>query len=173
MTQVHRALIKYVVAISLGVGLLHTNALAQQKALKDQLVGTWQAVSIVLTRPDGKTIHPFTEKIQGILVFTADGHTVLVNTTPGVPKIASNNRLDATPDEARAAYRGTYSYFGSYTVNEADKSFTIKVVGSSYPNEVGTDTTRVVSSISADELKFTNAAGAGGGKVEATFRRAK
>ena len=73
----------------------------------------------------------------------------------------------------RAAYRGTYSYFGSYTVNEADKSFTIKVVGSSYPNEVGTDTTRVVSSISAAELKFSNAAGAGGGKVEATFRRAK
>jgi hypothetical protein len=149
------------------------DAFAQQKSIRDQLVGTWQAVSIILTRPDGKAIHPFSEKIQGILIFTSDGHTALINSTPGIPKIAANNRIDATPDEARAAYRGTYSYFGTYTVNEGQKSFTIKVTASSYPNEVGTDTTRVVTSVSADELKFTNAAGAGGGKVEATFRRAK
>lgn len=159
--------------IALGITLLPGSAVSQQKSLKDQLVGTWHAVSLTLTRTDGKKIQPFTEKIKGVLIFTADGHSALLNTSPGVPKIASNNRIDVTAEEAQAAYRGSYGYYGTYTVNDADKSFTISVLGSSFPNEVGTSTRRVVTSISADELKFTNPAGAGGGAVEAIWRRAK
>ena len=158
---------------ALGFALLPGIAVSQQKAIKEQLVGTWHNVSIILTRPDGKKISPFGENSKGIMIFTADGNTILFNTRSDIAKIASNNRLDVTPEEAQAAYRGSYTYFGTYTVNEADKSFTINVVGSSFPNEVGNSTRRVVTSISAEELKFTNAAGAGGGAVEATWRRAK
>jgi hypothetical protein len=159
--------------MGLGFVLVPGSAISQGKSLKEQLVGTWEGVSIVLTRSDGTKIHPFGEKLNGSLIFTADGHSVVLLTRSDLPKIAANNRLGVTPDEAQAAYRGSYGYFGPYTVNEAEKSFTTKVLGSTYPNEVGANTKRVVTSISADELKFTNAAGAGGGSVEATFRHAK
>jgi hypothetical protein len=39
--------------IMLGLTLLSTSAVAQQKTLKDQLVGTWMIVSTDGTRPDG------------------------------------------------------------------------------------------------------------------------
>ena len=158
---------------ALGLALLPGSAISQQKTIKEQLVGTWHNVSIILTRPDGTKINPFGEKAKGILIFTADGNSILFNTRSDMAKIASNNRLDVTPQEAQVAYRGSYAYFGTYTVNEADKSFTINVVGSTFPNEVGNNTKRVVTSITADELKFTNAAGAGGGAVEANWRRAR
>ncbi len=38
----------------------------------------------------------------------------------------------------KAAAQGVLSYFGTYTVNEADKSFTMQIERSSFPNQVGT-----------------------------------
>jgi hypothetical protein len=36
-----------------GLALLPSGGVAQQKTLKDQLVGTWTLVSTTTTRPDG------------------------------------------------------------------------------------------------------------------------
>jgi Lipocalin-like domain len=55
--------------------------------------------------------------------------------------------------------QGSIAYFGTYTVNEADKVITAQIEGSTFPNFVGTDQKRIITSITADELKFTNPAG--------------
>ena len=42
--------------VLLSVALLAGDAGAQQKTLKEQLIGTWLAISVVTTHPDGTKI---------------------------------------------------------------------------------------------------------------------
>ena len=49
------------------------NATAQQKSLKDRLVGTWHFVIAEVTAPDGKKSFPFGPTPRGILIFTPEG----------------------------------------------------------------------------------------------------
>jgi hypothetical protein len=64
------------------------------------------------------------------------------------------------------------AYFGTYSVNEADKSYTVQVEGATFPNWAGTAQRRGLS-ISGDELTFINSAGSAGGSNEAKYKRVK
>lgn len=132
------------------------STMAQQKSLKDQLVGTWTLVSNVSTRPDKSTFQPFGPNPSGSLVLDASGRAVLVIIRPGLPKIASSNREVTTGEESKAIVAGTLAWVGSYTVNEADRSLSFHIDNSSYPNWDGENQKRFITSLSADELKYTN-----------------
>jgi hypothetical protein len=56
-----------------AVGLSASDSLAQQKSLKEQLVGTWTLVSSDQVRPDGSTLKQFGANPKGINVFDANG----------------------------------------------------------------------------------------------------
>ena len=47
--------------VSLGLVLAATDAVAQQKSIKDQLVGTWTVVSWDQVRADGSKVQRFAE----------------------------------------------------------------------------------------------------------------
>ena len=49
----------------LGLGLPVSNAVAQQKSISEQLVGTWSLVSVVNIRPDGTKFDPTDGKAVG------------------------------------------------------------------------------------------------------------
>jgi hypothetical protein len=67
------------------------------------------------------------------------------------------DRTKATPEEAKAIIDGSIAYYGTYTVNEADKTITPKLDGSTYANLVGgPEQKRIITSLTADDLKFTN-----------------
>ena len=169
-----RLIFSRLLVASLGLALLPGSAVSQQKSLKDQLVGTWTNVSTIVTRQDGKKLEPFGNKPSGVLIFTADGNIASISTRSDSPKIASNNRLEGTLEEYGAIMRGTHAIFGKYTVDEAAKSFVISIVGGTFPNEVGGSTTRTITAITFDELKFTYPAGAVVGAVaESVWRRTK
>jgi Lipocalin-like domain len=88
-------------------------------------------------------------------------------------KFASNNRLQGTPDENKATAQGTISSFGTYTVDEGKKTYTLRIEGSSYPNWEGTEITRPVT-ITGDELTVTNPTpSVGGPPSQLVFRRVK
>jgi hypothetical protein len=162
------------VIIVLGLALLPGSAVSQEKSIKDKLVGTWNQVSTIVTSKDGKKLEPFGSKPTGLLIFTPEGNVALINTRSDIPKIASNNRLQGTPEEYAAIVRGTHAFFGTYNVDEAAKSFTVNIVGGTFPNEVGGTSTRTVTGITDDELKFTYPAGAAAGAVaEQSWTRGK
>ena len=91
--------------MKIGIGslfalmLVASPAAAQQKSLRDQIVGTWNFVVAEVVAPDGKKSFPFGEAPNGILIFTAGGQFVQVHVASDVPKIASNNRVTGTPEE--------------------------------------------------------------------------
>jgi len=144
-----------VLLVILGVVLPPDDAVAQQKSLKEQLVGTWIYVSSTSTRADGsKTENP---NLKGIVIYTSDGHFALVSVRADLPKLANPDRARATAEEAQAVVAGSIAYYGTYSINEVDKVLTPTVEGSTYANLIGTDQKRIITSLTADELKFTKA----------------
>lgn len=158
----------------LGVVLLAGDTVAQQKSLKEQLVGTWNLVSSHNVRNDGSKIDVYGPNANGILIYTSDGYFALVNTRSDLPKFASNSRDRGTPEEYKAVVQGSIAYFGTYSVNEADKVIAAQIEGSTFPNAIGgPDQKRIITSLTANELRFTNPAATSGATLELVWKRAK
>jgi Lipocalin-like domain len=168
-----RSILSISAMTTLGLALLPSNSIAQQKSLKEQIIGTWVIVSSDSTAPDGSKLQVFGPNPKGILVFDASGQTVQIIVNPGVPKFKVNNRLKGTAEENTAAVHGTTATFGTFTVDESSKTITVRNVGGMFPGLAGTDTKRIVTSVTADELKFTNPATAAGMRADNVWRRAK
>ena len=146
----------------LAVALAGGHAAAQQKSLRDQIVGTWDFGVAEVIAPDGKKSFPFGETPKGVLIFTADGHFAQIHVASDVPKIASGNRLTGTPEEYAAIMRRSISVFGDYSVNEKKKTVTFKIVSASYPNWQGEVQERSIDKLTAGEFVNTNHNVAGG-----------
>src|SRR3984893_6831125 len=153
---------------------LSAGAAAAQPAysLKDQIVGSWDFVVAEVTAPDGKKSFPFGETPKGILIFTADGRFAQIHVAADVPKIASNNRLTATPEEYAGIMRRSLSVFGTWTVDEAKKTVTYTIVSSSFPNWEGEAQTRTIDKLTEDEFVNTSPGIAGGrGSARKFYKR--
>jgi hypothetical protein len=158
----------------LGVALLAGSAIAQQKTLKQQLVGSWSFVRTEATQQDGSKILPFGQNPKGVNIFTEDGHFAQIQIADGIPKFASNSRVTGTAEENKAVVVGSISLFGTYTVDEAAKTIIYKVESSTFPNSVGQEQVRPIDSITPDELKHSNAGGSiAGAKTVNIWKRAK
>ena len=154
-----------------GLALMSGSALSQQKTLKEQIIGTWAYVSSTAKLPDGNPLWGANPK--GLFILTDNGHFSWQIFRSDRPKFALNNRLHATPDEYTAAMQGTLAYFGTYSINEADKTISFTTEGSTFPNSEGEVLKRVITNLTADELIYTNPATTTGARVEAVWKRVK
>src|SRR5579864_7530968 len=132
----------------LGLALMSGSALSQQKSLKEQLVGTWALVSI-------NRSSTFGADPKGVAFFDDSGHYIIAVMRTDRPKYAVNDRAQGTAEENKATAQGTLTYFGTYSVNEADRTIAIHVVSSSFPNWNGADQKRIFT-LTGDELKLAN-----------------
>jgi hypothetical protein len=152
----------------LGTVLFASAARAQ--TAKD-LIGAWTLVSDENVRADGSRVQVMGPNPQGFLIFNADGRYSLQLLRPGRPKFASNNRMEGTPEENKAAVQGANPHWGTYSVNEANKTIDFKIEHAFFPNWEGTEQKRPFT-INGDELKYTATASTGG-MAELVWRRAK
>jgi Lipocalin-like domain len=93
---------------------------------------------------------------------------------PGRPKFASNNRDGTIPEENKATVQGTLAYSGRYSVS--DKTLIFHIEASTFPNAEGAEQKRVITSLTADELKYSNpapTAGGAGAKAETVLKRVR
>jgi hypothetical protein len=60
-----------------------------------------------------------------MLMFDANGHFSAALIRAGIPKIASNNRLQGTPEEYKAIENGTLTFFGTYSVAGSEEAPTL------------------------------------------------
>jgi Lipocalin-like domain len=158
-------------AASFASCLIAESSSAQQKSFKEQLVGAWTIVSITSKLPDGSLV--WGDNPLGLLVFTSDGHYSTQLMRSDLPKYASNNRAKGTPEEYKAISMGSVANYGTYSVDDANKTFTISYDGSTFPNRKGIKETRPFV-IEGDELRITNPAPSTGGETsQLIYRRAK
>ena len=152
--------------------VLSAQVVAQAKSLRDRLIGTWTLVAWEAINADGTPgvaldgIDP-----KGQLVFT-DGGRFSYQVITDIQKFNINDRLRATPQENNMVARGSLSQFGTFTVDEAERVFTLYIERSTFPNQNNTDNNiRVVTLITDHELQYTNFAGAAGGQNKLSWKR--
>jgi lipocalin-like protein len=150
---------------------LSATAIAQQRTLRDQLIGAWTYVTVDAVRPDGTRTPMFGPHPQGIVIFDASGRYALINARSGLSKFASNNRTEGSPEEYKAVVQGSIAHFGSYTVNDADKTITFHIETSTFPNWNGVEQKRPFTLI-GDELRWTTPTASVGGSGEIVLKRA-
>jgi Lipocalin-like domain len=155
------------------IALPSGRAAGQSGVSQDRLVGTWTYESVVVERTDGTRVAPFGSDPKGFITLSADGRYSLQLIRADIPKIASKDRLSGTAEENRAVAQGVLSQFGTYSVNEAEGTLTLHVETSSFPNENGMDQERIIASISADKLQWTNPTPTTPGIAYSTLRRAR
>jgi len=149
-------------------------SVAQQKTIKDQLVGAWTLVAVAGEHADGSKFEPFGHNPKGIIIFSDDGHFSLFQSSAEVSKIAANDRAKATTEEATAIVRESIAYYGTYEVNEGEKTLSVKLNGSTYANLIGgPEQKRIVTSLTPEELKFTNPRTPAGVTLLTAWKRAK
>ena len=102
------------------------------QSAQDQLVGTWMLVSVQIEAPDGSKFDAFGANPTGILIMDGSGHISVQFIGSGLPKFASNDRLEGTSEENKAVQHGIFCYFGTYSVSGADHSLNIHIESSSF-----------------------------------------
>lgn len=167
---------RYAVGLSatalIAVAAFPNDGASQGKTLQDQLVGTWTYMSSAATREDGSAVER--PKLQGAVTYTADGHFHFITVRSDAPKYASGDSARPSAEEALAIASGVVAYTGTYTVDESTKTIHVNIETSSFPNLVGTpNQRRIVTSITDDELKFTNPRTPAGITLALVFKRAK
>ena len=156
-----------------GVALSAGDAMAQQRSLKEQVVGIWTLVSTDVTPATGTKQQYFGANPRGILMLDAGGRYAQVWGRADRPKFKAggNLRLDTPAAEYGEAARAFVGNFGTWTVNEADKTLTQRYEAALIPNVEGTEA-KVSVNLAGDELKFV-ATSATGERTDTVYRRAK
>jgi Lipocalin-like domain len=155
----------------LGLAFFSSIAIAQQNSLKEQLVGTWTLVSCESTSPNGAK-QPYCINPNGLLILDAGGRYAQVIAARSRSKLSSGNRAEVPAEQFKAAAMGMVANFGTWSVNDADKTMTSHYDGALFPNVEGADFKYSVS-LAGDELKLVGQVPTLGGKTEAVWRRAK
>jgi Lipocalin-like domain len=156
-----------------GIVLAGGPANAQQKPLKDQLVGTWTVVSQYTVTPAGKREESYGEKPIGRLIFDAGSRFSYILFNPARPKFASRDKNKGTPEEYAAAVQGGQAYFGTFSVNEANDRIVYHIEGALEPSWQGTDRTGASVTLIDDELKYNATTPATGVAAYQVWKRMK
>lgn len=73
-----RNILSLSVITAFGLAMLTGNAMAQQKSLKEQLVGTWTLVSVSEVYQDGRKENPWGPAVKGTVSFDGNGKVTLM-----------------------------------------------------------------------------------------------
>jgi hypothetical protein len=157
--------------LCLAVGLSAGDAFAQQKSLKEQLVGTWTLVSSDQVRPDGTKLRQFGSDPKGINVFDANGRFFVMIASADNLQIASIGSKTNSDEDGLMVE--SIAYYGTYTVNEDVTVISLHLDASTFPNQVGTDQKRTITSLTANELKYSSPAAISGVQVHQVWKRAE
>jgi Lipocalin-like domain len=159
--------------LCLAVGLSASNSLAQQKSLKEQLVGTWTLVSSDQVRPDGSRLKQFGANPKGINVFDANGRFFVMIASADNSQIAARDSAKANSEEIGGLIAESIAYYGTYTVNDEVKVISLHLDASTFPNQIGTDQKRAITSLTANELEYSSPAATSGVQVHQVWKRAE
>lgn len=148
-------------------------AFAQQKSAKEQIVGAWTLVSVASEMDDGKKGEPFGPSPKGMIIFSSDGHFSLFQSRAELPKIAANDRAKATPEEAQSIMASSIAYYGTYKMDESAKELVVNLTASTYANVAAIpNQKRIITALTADELKFDNPRTPNGMTLRTSWKRA-
>jgi hypothetical protein len=146
------------------------NAAMSEASTKERMVGTWTLVSL---SGDGAAVSaPFGDAPKGRMTVDADGHFSIIIRRSDLPRIASNNRLTASPAEGQAIVQSSIAYFGTLSFGDGAE-VTAHIESSTFANADGQSQRRVVT-FRGDEMEYANYSSSFGASVaKAVWKRAR
>jgi hypothetical protein len=159
--------------VALGLALMPASSPAQQKSMRDQILGAWTILIVDTVNQDGTRTPVYGPNPNGTVIFDSSGRYTTELSRSNLPKFASNNRLQGTPEENKAVVQGSLAHSGTFQVDEAAKTLIFHIRGSSFPNWQGTTQKRALEILGTEDIKWTTAQASGGGTVELIWHRAK
>jgi hypothetical protein len=133
--------------LCLGIALPASNAVGQQKTLKELIVGTWILDSVYDQTEDGTKHEPWGSGVEGIAMFDENGHYSW--------QIMSANRPKSEGTSPRIPVGQVNCFFGTYTVDEKAKTYTVHLERCTFPQWDGTDGTNNLAMPTENELNIT------------------
>jgi hypothetical protein len=144
-----------------------------QKSTREQIVGAWTLVSVTSEMDDGRKGEPFGPSPKGVIIFSNDGHFSLFQSRAEIPRIAANDRAKATAEEAQSIVASSIAYYGTYSIDENNRVMAVNVAGSTYANVTAIpNQKRMITLLTADELKFDNPRTPNGMTLRTAWKRA-
>jgi len=156
----------------LGAVTLAPGASASDTELsaRERIVGTWSLDSLVVHQGD-KQIDVFGPGRRGIQIMAPDGRFAVVTTRAELPRYASGNRMQGTPEEYEAIGKGANAAYGRYEIDEAAQTVTFHVEVSTFPNWEGESHLRAYT-LEGNEWRYVNPVPTiGGGNVHVVWKR--
>jgi hypothetical protein len=146
--------------IAVSVSFFSSHA---QKQSPSPVIGRWRLIAVEAHDDAGSVSYIFGRHPRGQVMYDAAGNVYVLLFDPGRPPFASGDRLRGTSQEIQAAFEGSVAYYGRYTVDPAVGRVTHHVLGSTFPNWIGTDLVRYFK-IDGQRLSLTTAPFVQGGK---------
>jgi len=140
---------------------------------KRRFAGTWKLLTIERLGSNGDVLAPLkppafgSPNPVGFIVYDAAGYMGVTIMQSGRQKFRG---AQPTPEEAKAALLSFTSYFGTFSVNEAEGTVTHHVQGSLNPNNTGTDLKRAFE-LSGNRITLKPPRGADGIQSRLTWER--
>ena len=156
-----------------AVGLSASDSLAQKQSLKEQLVGTWTLVSSDQMRADGSELKQFGGNPKGINVFDANGRFFVMVAGADNSRIAVRDPNETYQEEVGSLITESIAYYGTYTVNQELGVISLHLDASTFPNQIGSDQKRTITSLTTDKLKYSSPAATSGVIVHQVWTRAQ
>jgi len=141
----YRNIIGTCIATALGLSLPANRVAAQQPSLKEFLVETWTIVSWKQAKSDGTRLWRFGADPAGVAFLDVRGRYIIHGHAHRSARYASNSLWQGAAEENKQTADGTMTYFGTYTVNDVERSIAIHVEASSFPNWTGADQKRFIA----------------------------
>jgi hypothetical protein len=162
------------VAAAMILPLVCSNTYAAERVGAAKLAGSWTLVLVDNILPNGERVHLYGPDPQGFLTFDENGRYALQIYRANRSRFAANDKSEATPDENSAAVQGSNSHFGSYAIDDIDRTIVFYIEHASFPNWEGTEQMRSFSVI-GDHLKYTMPTPTSGGSAvgEVEWKRAR
>ena len=134
---------------------------------ESQFAGAWTLVKIERSDADGELLAPPIEDRIGYIIYDPAGYMGVTIMQPGRQPYAGNR---PTPEEALASYSTYTSYFGTFTVNEAEGFLTHHLEGSLNTRGTGSDYKRFYT-FSGNRLTLQPPADENGNKTQLTWEK--
>jgi hypothetical protein len=147
-----------------------TAAPIEAQTIKD-VAGFYALVSIDNVRPDGSIVPQYGANPKGALSLDPSGRYISMVRRSDLEKFASTNIREATALENKMAVRGGLAHVGTYTIDEAEKTITLRVEASTFPNQDRTEIKRPFT-LTQNELTYSmSTPSVGTGTARLVWRR--
>jgi hypothetical protein len=130
--------------LCLGIALPASNAVGQQKTLKELIIGTWILDSVYDQTQDGKKNNLWGPGVKGMLILDGSGYMSW--------QIIAADRSKSESNNPRTPVGQAIGYFGTYSVDEAAKTVTYHIERSTFPQWDGVD--RIFNIVSSTDSEL-------------------